>query len=103
VVPQNGIAAQNTQRKEWRLTLPVLAIGGAKGIGEGAANAIRLGVLPKLRQRGVQFVAGPDAELGIYLAQVPFDRAGGQEQLGADLRVRQAVAGQPGDLLLLRR
>ena len=34
--------AQNQQRKERRLTLPVLAIGGAEGIGEGAANTMRL-------------------------------------------------------------
>src|SRR5262249_2666198 len=34
--------AQNERRKAWRLTLPVLAIGGAEGIGEGAANTIRL-------------------------------------------------------------
>ena len=34
--------AQNEQRKAQRLTLPVLAIGGAEGIGEGAANTIRL-------------------------------------------------------------
>ena len=34
--------AQNEQRKIRRLTLPVLAIGGARGIGEGAANTMRL-------------------------------------------------------------
>jgi pimeloyl-ACP methyl ester carboxylesterase len=34
--------AQNERRKERRLTLPVLAIGGAEGIGEGAANTMRL-------------------------------------------------------------
>jgi pimeloyl-ACP methyl ester carboxylesterase len=34
--------AQNEQRKTRRLTLPVLAIGGAEGIGEGAANTMRL-------------------------------------------------------------
>jgi pimeloyl-ACP methyl ester carboxylesterase len=34
--------AQNQQRKERRLTLPVLAVGGAEGIGEGAANTMRL-------------------------------------------------------------
>ena len=34
--------AQNQQRKERRLTLPVLAIGGAAGIGEGAANTMKL-------------------------------------------------------------
>src|SRR6516165_6183051 len=34
--------AQNQQRKERRLSLPVLAIGGAEGIGEGAANTMKL-------------------------------------------------------------
>jgi pimeloyl-ACP methyl ester carboxylesterase len=34
--------AQNQRRKTRRLTLPVLAIGGAQGIGEGAANTMRL-------------------------------------------------------------
>jgi pimeloyl-ACP methyl ester carboxylesterase len=32
----------NEQRKTRRLTLPVLAIGGAEGIGEGAAHTMRL-------------------------------------------------------------
>src|SRR6202023_1969399 len=63
----------------------------------------RLGILPELRQRDLQFVAGADGEFGVHLTQVPFDRARGQEQLRADLRIRQAIAGQPGDLLLLRR
>jgi pimeloyl-ACP methyl ester carboxylesterase len=34
--------AQNERRKTRRLTLPVLAIGGAEGIGEGAANTMKL-------------------------------------------------------------
>jgi pimeloyl-ACP methyl ester carboxylesterase len=34
--------AQNQQRLQRRLTLPVLAIGGAAGIGEGAANTMKL-------------------------------------------------------------
>ena len=34
--------AQNQQRTTRRLTLPVLAIGGADGIGEGAANTMKL-------------------------------------------------------------
>ena len=34
--------AQNQQRKERSLALPVLAIGGAEGIGEGAANTMKL-------------------------------------------------------------
>lgn len=34
--------AQNAQRKSKRLNLPVLAIGGGKGIGEGVPNTMRL-------------------------------------------------------------
>ena len=34
--------AQNEQRKTWRLTLPVLAIGGANGIGEAVVNTMKL-------------------------------------------------------------
>jgi pimeloyl-ACP methyl ester carboxylesterase len=34
--------AQNAQRKTKRLTLPILAIGGAKGIGEGTATTMKL-------------------------------------------------------------
>jgi pimeloyl-ACP methyl ester carboxylesterase len=34
--------AQNRGRTARRLTLPVLAIGGAEGIGEGAANTMKL-------------------------------------------------------------
>jgi len=34
--------AQNERRMTRRLTLPVLAIGGAEGIGEGAANTMKL-------------------------------------------------------------
>src|SRR5262249_58931007 len=51
----------------------------------------------------MKLAAGADAQLGEYLAWVPLDRARGQEQLGAELRAGVAVAGQPGDLLLLRR
>jgi len=61
-----------------------------------------LAVVPQLCQRGGQLAAGADAELGEYLAQVPLDRARGQEQPGADLRIGQAVTRQPGNAGLLR-
>src|SRR5262245_7095732 len=35
-------SAQNAQRKQRKLTLPVLAVGGGKGLGEGAAGTMRL-------------------------------------------------------------
>jgi hypothetical protein len=50
-----------------------------------------------------QLTARGDAELGEYLAHVPFDGTGRQEQLGGDLRVRQTVAGEPRDERFLRR
>ena len=47
--------AQNQQRKNHRLILPVLAIGGEKGIGEGVGNTM------KLVADNVQTVIIPDA------------------------------------------
>src|ERR1700733_8808583 len=61
-----------------------------------------LAVLPALPQRRRQLPARADAELAEHLTKVPFDRAGGEEQLGRDLRVGASVPGQPGNLLLLR-
>jgi len=61
----------------------------------GSAHS-RRGVLRRLRQRVVQFAAGADAEFAEELAQVPFDRAPGQEQLGADLRVGAAESWPDG-------
>src|SRR5829696_8415561 len=54
------------------------------------------------RQGVAQGSAGADAELGEHLLQVPFDGAGAEEELSADLGVRPAVAGELGDVLLLR-
>jgi pimeloyl-ACP methyl ester carboxylesterase len=34
--------AQNAQRKAQRLTLPILAIGGGKGLGEGTLSTMKL-------------------------------------------------------------
>ena len=49
-------------------------------------------------QHAMELVAGADVELGEDLVQVVFDGAPAHEQLGGDLGVGQAVAGQPGDL-----
>src|SRR5271157_5360115 len=46
--------------------------------------------------------AGADVELGEDLAQVPFDCAGAEEQMGTDFRIRQPVTCEPRDLYLLR-
>src|SRR5262249_17674145 len=53
-------------------------------------------------QRSVELPAGAELELGEYFAQVVLDGARADEQLGGDLRVGEAVAGQAGDLGLLR-
>src|SRR5215218_4738807 len=69
-------------------------------------------VAPAAAQAGTRFGSGPreragelparlDAELGEHLAQVPLHRAGAEEELRADLRVRQPVAGEVRDLALL--
>src|SRR3954468_3236776 len=49
-----------------------------------------------------QFPAGMDAEFVEHVAQVPFDGPRAEEELCADLGVRQALAGEPRDLALLR-
>src|SRR6476661_5475991 len=53
------------------------------------------------RQDAAEVAARGDVELGEDLAQVVLDGAPRQEQPGADFGVREAVAGQPGDLGLL--
>src|ERR1700739_4957250 len=53
------------------------------------------------RQDAAKVAARGDVELGEDLAQVVLDGARRQEQPGADLGVREAVAGQLGDLGLL--
>src|SRR5215472_16082623 len=56
-----------------------------------------------LGQRRSELPARGDTELHEHVAQVPLDRARADEQLGADLRVRQAIADELGDLPFLRR
>jgi NADP-dependent 3-hydroxy acid dehydrogenase YdfG len=53
-------------------------------------------------QRLPELPAGGDAELREHLAQMPFDRARAEEELGADLGVGLPVAGARRDLRLLR-
>ena len=55
-----------------------------------------------VRERRAQLLARADAELREHLVQVVLDGARADEQLGADLRVRLPVDGEPGDLRLLR-
>ena len=46
---------------------------------------------------------GGATELREHLLEVAFDRVGADEQLSSNLRIRQAGAGQSGDLSFLRR
>src|SRR5262245_46282381 len=48
-----------------------------------------------------QFATGPYSELRVHVAQGPFDGLWAVDQTGADLRVRQPVACEFGDLTLL--
>src|SRR5579862_429906 len=68
-----------------------------------------VGVARRLRRRSgliagkhpLELGAGVDAELEEHLAQVVLDRARADEELGADLGIRQSVMRQPCDLGLL--
>src|SRR5580704_13221548 len=78
---------------------PVVAGAGRPGTGGLVwPGGVRVG-----GQDLVKLAAGADGELGEDLGQVVLDRARADEQPGADLRVGQAVAGQPRDLGLLGR
>src|SRR5437763_14660216 len=48
-------------------------------------------------ERAAELLAGADVELGDHLAQVVLDSARAGEQLGADLRVRWSLRGEPRD------
>ncbi len=54
-----------------------------------------LGDHDRLGQRCAQLATRVDAELGVDLAQVPFDRADAEEELGGDLLVRVAAGRWP--------
>src|SRR5215208_4284556 len=55
-----------------------------------------------VREHAGQLVPRGDAELGEHLVEVVLDGAGADEQPRADLGVGEALAGEPGDLRLLR-
>src|SRR3954470_11822762 len=63
-------------------------------------EAARVGNYAK---RNTKLLPGADVQLGEHLAQVIFDSARADEELGGDLRVRLPVARHPGDLRLLGR
>ena len=72
-----------------------------------ANRTVRLASQPDLSGGSIgqdtpELVARFDAEFDEDLFQVVLDGACAEEQPGADLGIRQAVTGQPGDLGLLR-
>src|SRR4051812_8619365 len=69
----------------------------------GAATALhaREGEVA-LGQGHPKLLARPDSELGEDVVQMPFDRAYTDEELCSDLRIRQDVPRETGDLHLLR-
>src|SRR5580700_4173977 len=77
--------------------LPVVAGAGRPGTG----GLVWPGGVRVAGQDAVKLAAGADVELGEDLGEVVLDRAGTDEQPGTDLRIGQAVPGQPGDLRLL--
>ena len=81
--------AQNEERRTRRLTLPVLAIGGAEGIGEGAANTMRLAA------DDVQSVVIPGS--GHYYSR---GAAGGADHVPGPLSGRAGRGAQPLNCIL---
>src|SRR6187401_2817298 len=67
----------------------------------GEPQPVRRPFSALLPQGGSKGVARVYSQLREHFIQMPFNGARTQEQLGADLRVREAVASQPRDLLLL--
>src|SRR5262245_17920404 len=63
----------------------------------------RSGFLFDSRHRAFELAPGLDAELGEHLVEVPFDRAGTEEELRADLGIRPALDRQPRDEQLAGR
>jgi hypothetical protein len=82
----SGVLAATLERDSGELRVQRLA-GGSDRSG---------GARPS--QRDVELVPRAHPELPEHLVQVVLDRARGQEQPFADLRVREAVACQAGDL-----
>src|SRR3954453_12787625 len=75
-----------------------LAHGERSGASDQAAVRFGIGA----RQRAEQLRARGDPELREDLVQVPLHGPRAEEESLADLRVGQRIAGQPGDLPLLR-
>jgi len=94
-----GLAAAGTAAALVILARSAPAIDGSAGLAD--AGGLAAGHGRAGGRHAVQLTAGADAELGEHLPQVVLDGVRADEQPGADLRVRQAVPGQPRDLGLL--
>lgn len=67
----------------------------------GERALARLRGAPVAGKGAVELVAGVDVELGKDLVQVVLNRKGADEEPGADVEIREPVAGEPSDLGLL--
>src|SRR4051812_47809154 len=72
-----------------------------RGQGHGSSRGFKA-VVAVAQQGRLELDAGSDVELAEDLVQVVLDGARADEQLSADLGVREAVTGEPRDLRLLR-
>src|SRR4051812_16407278 len=79
------------------------APGGSRCLRRRSRRRHPSGGLDTLGQGRTDVLPGSDSQLGEHFPQVPLDRVCADEELGADLGVREAGGGEPGDLGLLRR
>src|SRR5438105_4147271 len=94
-IPASVIRAGRVRIRQW----PVVA--GSTPTGTGRRGLKRRDGGRVTGQDAVELAARADVELHEDLAQVVLDRARADEQPGADLRIREPVAGEPRDLGLL--
>jgi methionine-S-sulfoxide reductase len=59
------------------------------------------GLAPARRQSAMEVLTGSDPELREHLPQMPFNGAGTEVELRANLRIGATISGEPRDLLLL--
>ena len=87
-----------------RVQQPVERVAFASAAEQTSLRRGRCGCdVPTAAAEAPQLAARADVELGEHLVQVVLDGARADEQLAADLRIGEAVAGEPRDLRLLRR
>ena len=103
-----GRARRTPWSPPWSAADPRSAANESASAGSGDTDRLMAGCAQRRRGAGCPGESCPklptrgNAELGEDLAQMPFDGARADEELRADLRIREAVACEPRDLLLLR-